>query len=648
MVRAFLTAPSGVAALVVLGFILFGAIVAPQTLTDQATELNMGSANVQPSAAHLLGTDTLGRDIVARILVATRLSIGLAFAAALIGAFLGMTMGVGAVVLQGRARSFALRAIDALIAFPSILIALYVGGIMGPGMLGVVVGVGVASSFSYARVTSALSLGIVNRDFISAARIAGIGPLRLMTRHMLPNIAETLAITTTVAISNSITSVSTLSFLGLGVQPPSFDWGRMLTEGVQSFYVTPAAALGPAFAIAVTAMAFGFSGEAIARALNPILWARREEADTPVPEKTTIAALAPPSASGQSPLAERNTDQAGETALEVTDLSVSFPARRGTFRVVDGVSFSLGKGERIGIVGESGCGKTTTALALAQLVPYPGTVEGSVKLQGRELMSGNGYDRALEKHLGTSLAVVYQDPLSSLNPALKIGPQMTEASEVHLGISRRLAAKTAADRLREVNIPAAESQLGRYPHELSGGMRQRVMIAMGLMMNPALFICDEPTTSLDVTVQAQIVDVLAKLNADHGSAIILISHNLALVSQNTDRVLVMYAGRIVEDLTAEQLLKGGKHPYTRQLLASIPDTSRPREKRLEFIAGQAPDPAALPPGCPYSVRCPIAFNRCRVERPPLRTHPEMRRVACWAVDPDADAPNERAARAEGA
>jgi oligopeptide/dipeptide ABC transporter ATP-binding protein len=262
-------------------------------------------------------------------------------------------------------------------------------------------------------------------------------------------------------------------------------------------------------------------------------------------------------------------------------------------------------------------------------------VSGSIKLQGRELLldgAQNGHDAELSRLLGTELAIVYQDPLSSLNPALKVGTQLTEASEIHRRVAHSNAVRTAIERLREVNIPGAEVQLGRYPHELSGGMRQRVMIAMGLMIDPPLFICDEPTTSLDVTVQAQIMDLLAKLNTTHGSAIILISHNLALVSQNTDRVLVMYAGRIVEDLTAAQLLAGGKHPYTRQLLASIPDTSRSRDDRLEFIPGQAPDPADLPTGCPYNPRCPLAFDKCGVERPPLRVQPDGRRVACWATD----------------
>lgn len=624
MLRAFLGAPSGIAGLIALGFVLFGGVVAPLVLVEQASSFDVMSAGQNPSPEHVLGTDGLGRDILARILVATRLSIGLALAAAGLGAVIGMTVGAAAAVLQGRARSVALRTIDALIAFPNLLVAIFVSAITGPGMLGVVLGVGITISFSYARVTSSLSLAIAGRDYISAARISGISRIRLMTRYILPNIAETLAITTTVAVSNSITVVASLSFLGLGVQPPDFDWGRMLTEGTHAFYLTPAAALAPAVAIAITALAFGFSGEAIARAMNPVLWAGRGGAAAPSAQITGPA----------DSVTYRDVDVApptnGEAMLLVRNLSVSFPGRFGPISVVDDVSFWLGRGDRLGIVGESGSGKTTTALGIAQLVAYPGAVTGTVMLQGHDVTARD--EPHIDQLLGTDVAIVYQDPLSSLNPALKIGIQLTEAMEIHRGVSREEASSVATARLREVNIAVPERQLKRYPIELSGGMRQRVMIAMALMMEPALVICDEPTTSLDVTIQAQIMDVLARVNTTHGTAVILISHNLALVSQNTDRVLVMYAGRVVEDLTTEQLLAGGLHPYTRQLLASIPDMSRSREERLEYIPGQAPDPANLPTGCPYHPRCPLAFERCRTERPPLLLHEEHRRVACWAVE----------------
>jgi peptide/nickel transport system permease protein len=299
---------------------------------------------------------------------------------------------------------------------------------------------------------------------------------------------------------------------------------------------------------------------------------------------------------------------------------------------VDGVSFAVRKGEMLGIVGESGSGKTMTFMAISQLVSYPGKVSGSVKLNARELEHIPVQE--LDKLLGSKVAVVFQDPMSSLNPALKVGTQLTEAVEVHQRVSKRDAVGLAVERLREVNVAAPEHQLQRYPHELSGGMRQRAMIAMGLMKEPSLLMADEPTTALDVTIQAQIMDVLNRINRTHGTAIILISHNLGLISQNCQRVLVMYAGRIVEDLTIDQLAAAPLHPYTRALLATVPDLERPRDEALATIKGQAPDMAALPAGCPFHPRCPLAVDRCASQRPPLVTRPDGQRVACWVANQD--------------
>jgi peptide/nickel transport system ATP-binding protein/peptide/nickel transport system permease protein len=286
----------------------------------------------------------------------------------------------------------------------------------------------------------------------------------------------------------------------------------------------------------------------------------------------------------------------------------------------------------VAIVGESGSGKTMTAMAIAQLIPHPGRVLGSVKLEGRDLKQLT--DSELSKLLGTQLAVVFQDPMSSLNPALKIGTQLTEGVETHRGLSHRDATRLAASRLREVNIAVPEEQMNRHPHEFSGGMRQRAMIAMGLMTLPGILIADEPTTALDVTIQAQIMELLGKINREHQTAIILISHNLGLVTQNCERVLVMYAGRVVEELTSAQILSNPMHPYTSALLGVVPDMGRSRHEALAYIPGQAPDLASPPPGCPFHPRCPLAVERCTAERPPLLSRPDGRRVACWVANED--------------
>jgi oligopeptide/dipeptide ABC transporter ATP-binding protein len=381
----------------------------------------------------------------------------------------------------------------------------------------------------------------------------------------------------------------------------------MLSEGVNSFYETPAAALGPAAFIAAAALAFAYAGEALARAANPRVWTR-------APAARTTAPAGSPAAGGGS---------GSEETLVVRDLTV----RLGGLEIVSGVSFGLAPGEMVGLVGESGSGKTMTALGIARLLPATAAISGGVTLLGRDLETMTKPE--LARFLGTELAVAFQDPMSSFNPALTMGTQLTEGARRHRGLDRRQAAETAVARLLEVNLPAPRRVLREYPHQLSGGMRQRAMIAMGLMNEPRLLICDEPTTALDVTIQAQIMDLLARVNREHGVAVILISHNLALVRQNCTRTLVMYAGRIVEDLPSERLLTAARHPYTRSLLAAVPDLERRRGERLTTIAGQPPDLSARPSGCPFHPRCPLAQDVCRSERPPLEASPDGTRVACW-------------------
>ena len=634
MLQAFLSAPSGVLGLLVLSAVLLVSILAPGLVGDYVSVFDVTRANEGPSPSHLLGTDGLGRDILARVVVGTRLSIGVAFAATGFGVLIGIVVGSLVAITGPRLRTILLRTNDALWTFPTILICIFVAAVTGPGTVAALVGVGLHLSFSFVRITSALAMSIGNREYIAAARVLGIKGPRLMLRYLLPSMAETLVITATVAISTSILTVTSLSFLGLGVQPPEFDWGRMLTEGVRAFYVTPAAALGPAVAIAVSALAFGLVGEAAARAMNPVLWVPVEP---PAERARRVATPSEPAKPGTSwvttiPTPVEAEAAAGPSVLEVRDLEGTFPGPSGPVAVVDHVSFSLRTAEMLGIVGESGSGKTMTAMAIAQIVPFPGSVKGKVKLKGKALEAMKPKERA--RLLGTELALVFQDPTSSLNPALTIGTQLTEGVEEHRGLSSRQARSLAVARINEVNIPTPELQLGRRPHELSGGMRQRVTIAMGLMNEPSLLIADEPTTALDVTIQAQIMELIQRINREHHTAVMLISHNIALVSQNCSRLLVMYAGRVIEDLTSKELTSGPLHPYTRALLAAVPTMSHPRGTPLEYIPGQSPGFAEVPPGCPYHPRCPLAIEKCGVERPPLQLRPDRRSVACWVANRD--------------
>lgn len=307
-----------------------------------------------------------------------------------------------------------------------------------------------------------------------------------------------------------------------------------------------------------------------------------------------------------------------EVVLSVRDLEVSFGTRRGRAQVVRGIDYDLHRGETLAIVGESGSGKSVSTLALTKLIPIPpGRVTGTAYLGSRELIAMD--ERELLAVRGSDIGFVFQDPMTSLNPVHTIGRQLTEGMRHHLGLSDRDARDRAVDLLNRVGIPAAERRLDDYPHQFSGGMRQRVVIAIGLSCDPAVLIADEATTALDVTTQAQITDLVGELQADLGMAVVWITHDLGVVAGIADRVLVMYAGEVVESAGVEQLFATPRHPYTLGLLASLPVLGELDRGELTAIAGLPPAPTAQPPGCGFHPRCPWRSDpRCALERPPLR------------------------------
>ena len=326
--------------------------------------------------------------------------------------------------------------------------------------------------------------------------------------------------------------------------------------------------------------------------------------------------------------------------LEVRGLRTEFSTDEGRVAAVDGVSFSVEAGKTLAIVGESGCGKSVTALSIMGLVPDPpGRIAGgSIRFEGRELVGAG--KRELLALRGNGMAMIFQEPMSSLNPAFTIGEQIVEGLLRHWPVTRAVAQERAIEVLRQVRIPAPEQRFHEYPHKLSGGMRQRAMIAMALACRPRLLIADEPTTALDVTIQAQILELMRTLQAETGTAIILITHDLGVVAEVADEVAVMYAGRIVERAPVRLLFDDPQHPYTVGLLGSIPRLDVAQE-RLASIEGQVPSPLQRPPGCNFADRCPFAIAQCRAEVPPLREVADAHASACWRapLDPDVLVPH---------
>ncbi|HZR95444.1 MAG TPA: ABC transporter ATP-binding protein [Gaiellaceae bacterium] len=317
--------------------------------------------------------------------------------------------------------------------------------------------------------------------------------------------------------------------------------------------------------------------------------------------------------------------------LEVENLKTYFKSRRGDVRAVDGVTFAVERGLTLGIVGESGCGKSVTALSvMGLLTPNARIVDGAIRFDGRDLTRLS--ERELEDVRGRQIAMIFQDPMTSLNPTLTIGTQLTETMKRHLDMSTDAARKRAIELLEEVHIPNARQRLDDYPHRYSGGMRQRVMIAIALSCRPKLILADEPTTALDVTIQAQLLELMRGLSREFGVALVMITHNLGVVARYADRVNVMYAGKIVESGAAADIYRDPRHPYTIGLLHSVPRLDQPRRTRLEPIEGQPPDLWALPPGCSFRPRCRYAIEKCAREVPALRSAASGHDAACFVAE----------------
>lgn len=628
-----LRSPLGSVTAVLLAVLLAVAVAAPALLTHRAGSIDVGAIQHGMSRRHPFGTDGLGRDILARTLVATRTSVWLALLATLLGALCGVVVGSLPVLVGRRLGRLVVAAFNLLVAFPGLLLALFLALVFGVGARGAVLALAVGMAPSFARLTHTTASGIAEADYMAAARLLGVPRHRMLVRHVLPNIAEPLVVNTTSQIGSALLSLSALSYLGFGVQPPAYDWGRMLSDGLPSIYTNPAAALAPCAAIVLAGITFVLAGEHL------ILVVAGPDAVAGRRVRTAVA--------GGDP--DGPGDDAGPTGsddvLRVENLSVTFPGAGAPLTPVAGVSLHVRAGEIVGVVGESGSGKSLTAQAIGSLVSHPGVSRAAVhELGGNELRRMR--PAARERLLGNSLAMVFQDPMSALNPALRVGRQLAEVSEVHQGLGRRAAMARAVDRLRSVRIALPELRARQYPAEFSGGMRQRAAIGMGLMAEPILIVADEPTTALDVTVQREVLTLLRQVSEERGAAVLLISHDIAVIAEIAARVLVMYGGRVVEDLPVSALVDDAAHPYTRALVASIPDMTTDRELPLATIPGLPPDPAARPAGCSFAPRCPFADDTCRATRPPLSAAPGGRRVACWHPRGTTGTVTDRAADAE--
>jgi peptide/nickel transport system permease protein len=528
-----------------------------------------------PSLQHPFGTDDLGRDVFARVMVAARLSLVLTLGATAIGMSGGIVVGLAASILPRRPRRVVTGFIDILLSFPWLLLVLFFSAIWGASAVGAMLAIGFAGIPSLARLVYTMASSLSGRDFIRAARVVGVGPIGILGRHILPNIANPLLVQAAAALSVTLLSFAGLSFLGLGVQAPEYDWGRLLNEGILRIYINPLAAIGPGLAIVFAGLVFTFASEALSTHRGAGLRALAAAAKRAAGLRVSDGVVPDAAPEAERPIAE------------VRNLRIAFPDGEGGMRDrVRGVDLRIAPGETVGIVGESGSGKSLTAMALAGLLEEPAVITAAVReFDGVDMSRPLG--RRDAARVGTELGMVFQDPLTSLNPALTIGRQLTEVPEVHMKMTRAQARERATEALAAVSIPDPAERLRRYPHEFSGGMRQRAMIGMALTGRPRLLIADEPTTALDVTVQRQVMSVLREAQRETGAAIVFISHDIALVSAFCDRVVVMKDGLVVEELDAMRIRQDAQHPYTQALVRCLPDMSSDRTRPLPVISAEA-------------------------------------------------------------
>ena len=546
------------AGLFIFGFILLVAILAPllpmpdPDITDQPNRL------LPPlSQGHLLGTDHLGRDILSRLIWGTQISLVVGISATALAALFGSLIGLVAGYARGVTDSVLMRFVDMLMAFPYILLAIAIVAALGPGLLNALYAIALVNIPFFARNIRGVTVSIRNREFVDAARLSGKSHASILFTEVLPNVLPVIVITMSTTVGWMILETAGLSFLGLGAQPPTADLGSMLGQARAQLFTAPHASIIPGVMIFALVMSINLLGDGVRDVLDPRL--RSGALDRPL-SVTRIARHTTPAAT-----------LAHAPVLVVDHLSSGFANGGAVTPAVRDVSFRLGKGECLGLIGESGSGKSVTALSLMGLVASPPGVitDGAVYIGGQDVLSLREQDLIALR--GARVAYVFQDPLTTLHPLFSVATQIAEAVMAHNRIGKAEAHRRALELMETVGIRDAAERASAYPHELSGGQRQRIGIAMALANDPDIIIADEPTTALDVTVQARILELLQNLRRERGLALLLITHDFGVVAQVCDRVAVMKHGQIVEQGDTAAILRNPRHDYTRRLIACVPE-----------------------------------------------------------------------------
>ena len=622
--RLLLNNQLAAAGLAILGIVVLLALLAP-VLPLQNPDITSPADRLLPvlSPGHLLGTDHLGRDLLSRLIWGTRVSLAVGISATLVAAVIGSLIGIISGYYGGRVDSLLMRCIDMLMAFPYILLALAIVAALGPGLMNALYAIAIVNIPFFARNIRGVTLSVAHKEFIEAAKLSGKNNAAIVMTEVLPNVLPIIVITMSTTIGWMILETAGLSFLGLGAQPPQADLGSMLGEGRKLIINSPHVSIIPGLMIFFIVMSMNLLGDGIRDVLDP----RLKSGALSRPASRTRIMM-----DNHGHQEDHNT---GDYVLDVSHLKTHFHVGDSIYKAVNDVSFTVKAGQCLGIIGESGCGKSVTAMSLLGLVPSPPgqIVDGRVWFNtlgqtgamARDLMQID--NESLRQIRGAKIACIFQDPLATLHPQHRVGDQLIEAILTHQKIGRLQARGRAVELLESVRISNPQRRMQAYPHQLSGGMRQRIGIAMALSNDPDIIIADEPTTALDVTVQAQVIKLLRNLQQQRHAALIFITHDFGVVSEICDEVAVMYAGKVVEYGKVDEVLDAPKHPYTQRLIECVPILGQPH-RQLKPIPGMPPVVNNLPAGCAFAQRCDRRLDRCTRDDIELDEFSGHRHVRC--------------------
>ena len=585
------------AALAGIVLMILVAIFAPLLAPYDPNYANVLHRHQGPSWVHLLGADGIGRDTLSRIIYGTRTAVWTSFESVALALAVGVPIGLLVGFLGGWWDRLAMRVTDIFQSIPSLIFAFALIAVLGRGTNQTALAVAIVFAVILMRIARALALREREFLYVDAARVAGMPTWHILFREILPNTVGPIIVEAAIMLGSAIMIITMLSFLGLGLDATVVDWGSMLDEARNYQATHPYLALPPGLAIIFAVLMFNFAGDGLRDALAGKQGARR------VPRRRkTPAAAAGAVAAAEVPASD---------VIAVRGLKVEFPSGEAggkPLEILSDVSFSLRRGETLGLVGESGSGKSMSALSLLGLVPTPGEVTaGEILFGGRDLAALPEAELAAIR--GREIAMIFQDSIAGFSPVHTIGAQLAEPLRIHKGLSEAEAKARVVELLDLVGVPNAKERIGDYPHQFSGGMAQRASIAMALSCGPRVLLADEPTTALDVTIQAQVLDLLSDLQKRFDMSVLLITHDLGVVAETCDRVVVMYAGQIVEEGAVADVLARPRHPYTYALLTATPREDV-RMDRLPTVPGAVPPPWAWPRGCRFMPRCAFARAEC--------------------------------------